>query len=65
MVGQETRRGHDLRRVYTKLGAEHFAEPAEASDSSPRPRSTVDRVGDIDFPSWVAWAIERHNPMLA
>jgi len=63
--GQEMRRGHDLRRVYSKLTEQQFTELAEAIGASARLRSEIDRIGDIDTPSRIAWAIARRKPALA
>jgi digeranylgeranylglycerophospholipid reductase len=63
--GQEMRRSHDLRRAFTKLSDSQFGQLAEAIATSAGLTADVDRVGDIDAPSRIAWAIARRNPRLA
>ena len=57
-------RGHDLRRVFMKLSPARLDLLVEALDRSPL-RDDVEAVGDIDFPSRIAWAVLRRNPGLA
>ena len=63
-IGREMRRGHDLRRIFTKLDEQHFARITE-SLAREDVRYAVDAAGDIDFPSRMAWAFARHAPSLA
>lgn len=63
-LGREMRRGYDLRRVFTKLTESRLDTLVGALESEPL-KAEVEAVGDIDFPSRVAWAVARRNPALA
>ena len=62
-LGQEMRRGHDLRRILTKLDhpqLDHLARVLRHDDV----RREIDAAGDIDFPSRITWALVKRAPSL-
>lgn len=62
--GREMRRSYDLRQIATRLSARQLERLFEAVER-PNVRQAIDAVGDIDFPSRVAWALLRADPLLA
>ncbi len=63
-LGREMRRQHDMRRAFQRLTTSDLQRLlAVLGDHAVR--ATVDRTGDIDFPSRLITKLSRHQPRLA
>jgi len=63
VIGKELRRQHDMRRVFESLGEVDLGRLFDQL-ADRRVKSTVEQVGDIDFPSRLAWHILTRCPSL-